>query len=230
MHIHTQPGRSSLKQLLHIAIVFLVTVVIAFANSAAVLADGEGSEHALEVEVNGIHVSLANQNEWKKGENTIIVTLKDSSGSPVKNANVEMLIGPQAEEHAEAEDSHGAAEPAAAHGAEQGHSSMPGMEVNEPAPETHEMPVHDEEKEPLLLEELGEHGIYVLETHLESAGAHEVNVMFHVNGEMLQANFVVEIPGLLSKTIVLWSFVAINVVLIASAGILKKQSIPVKGR
>lgn len=219
-----------MKGLLHITLTLLLVVVGAFSNSSAVLADGEDGEHTLEMEVNGIHVSLANQNEWKKGENTIIVTLKDSSGSPVKNANVEMLIGPQAEEHAEAEDSHGAAEPAAAHGAEQGHSSMPGMEVNEPAPESHEMPTHDEQKEPLLLEELGEHGIYVLETHLESAGTHEVNVMFHVNGEMLQANFVVEIPGVLSKTIVLWSFVAINVVLIASAGILKKQSIPVKGR
>ena len=219
-----------MKSLLHITLTLLLVVVVAFSNSSAVLADGEDGEHTLEMEVNGIHVSLANQNEWKKGENTIIVTLKDSSGSPVKNANVEMLIGPKAEEHAEAEDSHAADEPAAAHGAEQGHSSMPGMEVAEPAGETHEMPTHDEEKEPLLLEELGEHGIYVLETHLESAGTHEVNVMFHVNGEMLQANFVVEIPGVLSKTIVLWSFAAINVVLIASAGIMKKQSIPVKGR
>jgi hypothetical protein len=219
-----------MRGLLHITVTLLLVVVVAFSNSSAVLADGEDGEHNLETEVNGIHVSLANQNEWKKGENTIIVTLKDSSGSPVKNANVEMLIGPMAEEHVEAEDSHGAAEPAAAHGAEQGHSSMPGMEMNEPAPESHEMPAHNEEKEPLLLEELGEHGIYVLETHLESAGTHEVNVMFHVNGEMLQANFVVEIPGVLSKTIVLWSFAAINVVLIASAGIMKKQSIPVKGR
>jgi hypothetical protein len=219
-----------MRGLLHITLTLLLVAVVAFSNSSAVLADGEDGEHALEMEVNGIHVSLANQNEWKKGENTIIVTLKDSSGSPVKNANVEILIGPMAEEHAQVEDSHGAAEPAAAHGAEQGHSSMPGMKMNEPAPESHEMPVHDEEKEPLLLEELGEHGIYVLETHLEAAGAHEVNVMFHVNGEMLQANFVVEIPGVLSKTIVLWSFAAINVVLIASAGIMKKQSIPVKGR
>jgi hypothetical protein len=213
-----------MRGLLHITLTLLLVVVVAFSNSSAVLADGEDGEHTLEMEVNGIHVSLANQNKWKKGENTIIVTLKDSSGSPVKNANVEILIGP------EAEDSHGAAELAAAHGAEQGHSSMPDMEMNEPAPETHVMPAHDEEKEPLLLEELGEHGIYVLETHLESTGTHEVNVMFHVNGEMLQANFVVEIPGVLSKTIVLWSFVAINVVLIASAGIMKKQSIPVKGQ
>jgi hypothetical protein len=46
---------------------------------------------------------------------------------------------------------------------------------------------------------------------------------------MLQADFVVEIPGTSSKTIVLWSFVVINVGLITSAAILKKQSISVKG-
>ena len=219
-----------MKRFLHITVVFLLTIIIALANSPAVYADGEDGEHTLEMEVNGIHVSLANQHDWKKGENTIIVSLKDSSGSAVKNANVEILIGPQAEEHTEAEDSHGAAEPAAAHGAEQGHSSMPGMEMSETAPETHEMPAHAEEKEPLILEELGEPGIYVVETHLESAGTHEVNVMFHVNGEMLQADFVIEIPGMLSKPLVLWSFVAINVVLITSAGILKKRSFPVKGQ
>lgn len=219
-----------MRGLLHTTLILLLVVVIALSNSSAVLADGEDGEHTLEMEVNGIHVSLANQNEWKKGENTIIVTLKDSSGTPVNDANVEILIEPKAEEHVEAEDSHAAEEPAAAHDAEQGHSSIPGMEMNEPAPETHEMPAHDEEKEPLLLEELGEHGIYVLETHLESVGIHEVNVMFHVNGEMLQASFVVEIPGVLSKTIMLWSFVAINIVLITSAGIMKKQSIPVKGQ
>lgn len=218
-----------MRGLLHTTLMLLLVVVLALSNSSAVLADGEDGEHTQEMEVNGIHVSLANQNEWKKGENTIIVTLKDSSGFPVNDANVEVSIEPKAEEHAESEDSHAAEEPAE-HGAEQGHSSMPGMEMNEPAPETHEMPAHDEENEPLLLEESGEHGIYVLETHLESAGTHEVNVMFHVNGEMLQAIFVVEVPGVASKTIVLWSFAAINVVLIASAGILKKQSIPVKGR
>lgn len=219
-----------MRGLLHITLTLLLALAIALSNSSAVLADGDDGEHTLEMEVNGIHVSLANENEWKKGENTIIVTLKDSSGSPVNNANVEILIGPMAEEHAASEGGHGAPEADSAHGAEQGHSSMPGMEMNEPAPETHEMPAHDAEKNPLPLEELGEHGIYVLETHLESAGPHEVNVMFHVNGEMLQADFVIEIPGVFSKTIVLWSFVAINVVLIASAGVMKKQSIPVKGQ
>jgi hypothetical protein len=219
-----------MRGLLHIILILMFAIAIVLSNSSAVLADGEDGEHALEMEVNGIHVSLANQNEWKKGENTIIVTLKDSSGSPVNDAQVEILIGPMSEEHATTEDDHGVPEAASAHGAEQGHSSMPGMEMNEPAAETHEMPAHDEEKEPISLEELGEHGIYVVETHVESAGIHEVNVMFHVNGEMLQADFVVEIPGALSKTIVLWSFVAINIVLITSAGIMKRQAVPVKGR
>ena len=219
-----------MRGLLHISLTLLLAIAITLSNSSDVRADGEDGEHALEMEVNGIHVSLANQNEWKKGGNTIVVTLKDSSGSPVNDAQVEILIGPMSEAHAPAEDDHGAPEAASAHGAEQGHSSMTGMEMNEPAAESHEMSAHEEENEPLSLEELGEHGIYVVETYLESAGTHEVRVMFHVNGEMLQADFVVEIPGVVSKTIVLWSFVAINVVLVASAGIMKKQSTPVKGQ
>jgi hypothetical protein len=220
-----------MKRFLHIPLVLLLAIVLAFSNSSAVLADGNDGGHTLEMEVNGIHVSLANQNEWKRGENTIIVTLTDSSGSPVNNANVEVLIGPEVkEEHAAAEDSHDASETTSAHGAEQGHSSMPGMDMDEPPTETHQMPAHGEGNNPLPSEELGDHGIYVVETHLESSGSHEVTVIFHVNGEMLQVDFVVQIPGVLSKTIVLWSFVAINVVLITSAGILKRQPISVKGR
>jgi hypothetical protein len=217
-----------MKRLPHISLMLLLAIAVALSNSSAALADGEDGEHELEMEVNGIHVSLANQHEWKKGENTIVITLKDSAGLPVSNADVEIMIEPKAEDHAAAEDSHESTDTTSAHGAEQGHSSMPGME--EPATETHQMPSHDVGKNPLPSEELGEHGIYVVETHLESSGTHEVNVMFHVNGEMRQASFVVEVPGVLSKTIVLWSFVAINVVLVASAGIMKKQSIPVKGQ
>jgi len=211
-------------------IVFLLTIIIMLANSSAVLADGEDGEHALEIEVNGIHVSLTTQHEWKKGENTIIVILKDSTGLPISGADVEILIGPNSDEHAQAQESHGASEPADGHGAEQEHSSMPGMDMSEHGAETSEVSAHNEVSTLLTLSELGEQGIYVAETHFESSGQHEINVIFHVNGEMLQAGFVVEIPAVFSKTIVLWSFVAINVVLITSAGIMKKQSIPVRGR
>jgi hypothetical protein len=216
-----------MKRLLHISMMLLLAIAVALSNSSAALADGEDGEHRLEMEVNGIHVSLANQHEWKKGGNTIVITLKDSSGFPVNNADVEIMIEPKAKDHAAAEESPEATDTTSAHGAEQGHSSIPGME--ESATESHQMPGHDEGKDPLPSEELGKHGIYVVETHLESSGTHEIKVMFHVNGEMLQASFVVEIPGVLSKPVVLWSFVAINVVLVASADIMKKQSVPAKG-
>jgi hypothetical protein len=104
---------------------------------------------------------------------------------------------------------------------------MPEMETNEHTMESS----HEEEAAgSIVMNETEEAGVYLAEAHLESAGKHEVNVMLHVNGEMLQAAFVVEVPGVLSKTIVLWSFAAINIVLIASAGFLKKQSTPVKGQ
>lgn len=220
-----------MKRFLHITLTVLITIALASANPSSVLASEGDDENTLEMEVNGYHVTLASQNDWKKGENTIVVTLMDSMGMPVTNAEVEILMGPKSEEHADAENVHTEPEAEPAHGAEQGHSSMPGMDMGEPAVEASDMPAHDEERaNPLPLMETHEHGVYIAETHVESSGRHEVNVMFHVNGEMLQADFVVEILGALSKTIVLWGFVAVNIVLIASAGMLKRQSIPVKGR
>jgi hypothetical protein len=106
---------------------------------------------------------------------------------------------------------------------------MLGMDMGAPATEAPDLPAHDKEIEnPIPMTESDEYGMYMLETHLESSGEHEVQVFFHVNGEMLQADFTVEIPATSSKTIVLWSFVLVNVGLITSAGILKKQSITVK--
>jgi hypothetical protein len=212
-----------MKRFIHITLTVLIMIIIVSANPSSVLASEGDDGNALEMEVNGYHVTLDSQNDWKKGENTIVVTLMDSMGMPVQSADVEILIAAKSDEHAEPE-----MEPA--HGAEQGHSSMPGMDMGEPAVEASDMPAHDEEMtNPISLSE-SEGGVYLIETHLESSGTHEVSVMFHVNGEMLQADFVVDILEVLSKAIVLWSFVAINVVLIASAGILKKQAIPVKGR
>lgn len=216
-----------MKRFLHITLVLLITIVFASSNSFGVSADGEEGEHALEVEVNGIHVLLASKDEWKRGENTIVVTLKDEAGLPVSDAHVEVFIRPKSAEHAEAEETHGVSEPLSGHEAVQGHSSMSGADAHEA--ETLEQPAPDGVPMPLLLSEQEDHGIYVTETHFESSGAHELHVMFSVNGEKVQANFEVEIPNGSSRTIVLWSFAVINIVLITSAGILKKQTLPVKG-
>lgn len=219
-----------MKQLLHILFMLLLALALAFANSSTVLADGGEGEHALEMEVNGIHVTLASQNDWKKGEDTITVTLTDSMGIPVTDAEVEVVIEPNADGHAQAEADHAAME--SSHGVEQGHESMPGMdmgEMDEPAPEDSHGSAHSEGAAPVVLSEF-HHGTYVAKTHLESSGANTVSVMFHVNGEMLEADFIVEVAGANSKTIVLWGFVAINVLVIASAGMMKKQTVAVKGR
>ena len=223
-----------MRRFLHILFAVLFTVTLVSANTSSAFASEGDDEHAMEMEVNGFHVTLESQNEWKKGENTIVVTLMDSMGMPVHDADVEVLIAPKADEHTSAETGHGAeqehdAMPGMDMGSDSDHDSMSGVDMGEVA---EPMPAHDEESvEPIsMMPSHHEAGMYSVETHLESSGEHEITVMFHVNGEMIQATFVVDILRNFSKSLVLWGFVAVNISLIASAGMLKKQAVPVKGR
>ena len=210
-----------MRRFLHILLAKLFTLSLVSANTSSAFASSDEDEHAMEMEVNGYHVKLVSQNEWKKGENTIVVTLMDSMGMPVRNADVEILIASKTDTHSASESEHGS---------EQQHDSMPGMDMGEDSAEVSHMPDHNEQTtEPLVMNETDERGMYTLQTHLESSGEHEVNVMFHINGEMIQATFVVDILQSFSKNLVLWGFVLINMALIVSAGFLKKQSVPVKG-
>ena len=210
-----------MKQFLCASSIFLLTVLIVFAAPGVALAsEGDGS-HGLEVEVNGYHVTLASQNEWVKGENTIIVTVADEMGMPLSDADVAILIAAPTDEHEETGTD--------VHSGESAHNSMPGMGVDDSA--SYEPAAHAKEAvEPIAMKESHEHGTYLVETHFESAGEYEVQVFFHVNGEMLQADFAVEVPGVTSRGIVLWAFALVNVGLVTFAGILRKQSVPVKGR
>lgn len=220
-----------MKRFLHIVLAILFTFTVVSANPTAAFASSGNDEQTMEVEVNGYHVTLASQNEWKKGENTIVVTLMDSMGMPVQDADVEVLIAPKAEEHSEMESTNRAEQQhdsMSGMDTENSHNSMPGMDMGEVV---EVMPAHEEAPaDPIAMMEADEHGMYMAETHFEASGEHELNVMFHVNGEMIQATFVVDILKSFSKSLVLWSFVAVNVALMASAGILKKQAVPVKGR
>lgn len=226
-----------MKCLLHTLMILFFVFAAFFAAPNTVLASEGDDSHGLEVEVNGYHVTLASQNEWAKGENIVIVTITDEMGMQVSDAEVEMLIAPKADPHADTgSDSHGApetnthAEPAAdAHGSESSHDSISDMDAHEE--ESSDTMVHDEETViPLVMTESHEHGEYIVETHIETSGEHDVQVFFHVNGEMMQADFTVDVPGMASKSVVLWSFLLINVGLIVSAGILKTQSVAVKGK
>jgi hypothetical protein len=208
-----------MKKLFRTFSTLLFVFALLFSKTSTALASGEDVDYALEVEVNGYHVALSSQNEWAKGENTVVVTPKDEMGMAVSDAEVEILIAPKSAGHTENDP----------HAAESRHSSMPGMDMSSPAPAA-AAPAHGEEAaSPIPMMEMAEHGMYMAETHLESSGEHVVQVMFHVNGEMLTAEFVVSVPGTSLKMIMLWSFVMVNVGIIASAGILKKQTVLVKG-
>lgn len=217
-----------MKPFLPITTTVFVIFALLLASPTNVLANEGDVEPQLEMEVNGYHVGLSSSNEWIKGENTIFVTITDSLWMPVSDADVEILITPKSDAHAEAYEH---AEPETdTHAAESAHDSMSGMDMGGSEPATPEASAHEEEiAAPLAMTESHEHGAYTVTTHLESSGEHDVQVFFHVNGNMLQFNFVVDVTGTSSKTMILWGFAVINVGLIASAGLLKKQSIPVKG-
>lgn len=227
-----------MKHCFRIPALLILILMLAFASPISVLADEGKGGHGLEVEVNGYHVTLVSQNEWAKGENLVIVTITDAMGMPVSDADVEILIAPKASAHAESEpDSHGGSE-TNAHGepAADEHESEPSShdemsEADAHEEESSEVMAHDEEiVAPLVMTESHEHGEYVVQAHLAKSGEHLVQVFFHVNGEMTQADFTVDVPGMASKTVVLWSFLLINVGLVVSAGVLKTQSVTVKGK
>lgn len=227
-----------MKRLLYTLMILFFVFAAFFAVPNTVLASEGDDNHGLEVEVNGYHVTLSSQNEWTKGENVVMVTITDEMDMPVSDAEVEILIAPKIDSHAETEsDSHGAsetdahAEPASdAHGSQSSsHDSMPDTDAHKE--ESSATMTHEEETvTPLVMTESHEHGEYVVETHIENSGEHNVQVFFHVNGEMMQADFTVDVPGMASKTVVLWSFLLINVGLVVSAGVLKTQSVTVKGK
>jgi len=73
-----------MRRLLYILFAALFTFTLVSVNTSSAFASEGDDEHAMEIEVNGYHVTLASQNESKKGKNTIVVTLMDSMGMPVK--------------------------------------------------------------------------------------------------------------------------------------------------
>lgn len=209
-----------MKRFLHITTILFFMFAMLLASPTTVFANEGDGEPQFEMEVNGYHVGLSSNNEWVTGENRIVVTIADSMGMPVSDADVEILITPRSDAHAEPETD--------THAAESSHDSMSGMDMV--GSETPEASAHEEEiASPLAMTESHEHGEYTVTTHLESSGEYDVQVFFHVNGEMHPVNFAVDVTGTSSKTMILWGFAVINVGLIASAGVLKKQSIPVKG-
>lgn len=219
-----------MKRFLHASSILLFALSALFATPVSVRASEGDGGHGLEVEVNGYHVTLDSQNEWAKGENVLVVTIADGMGMPLSDADVEILVAPKADGHDDAEtDTHDEEEESMS-GMDMGddHSDEPEPGVMKPVADNESD--HDEESaSPLVMTE-AEHGMYTAQTHLEKSGEYDVHVLFHVNGEMLEADFVVEVAGAVSQVAVIWSYVAINAAIVGAAGVMKKQkSLTVKG-
>lgn len=213
-----------MKPFLYASSVLLFVITAIFANPVAVSASEGDGGHDLEMEVNGYHVTLESQNEWAKGENDLVVTITDSMDMPLSDAEVEILVAPKASGHDDAEtDTHGSQDAEAMPGMDMGDSHSDEPEPGVMKPVANNDSEHDEESAGLIAMTESDHGTYTAQAHLESTGEHDVHVMFHVNGEMLQADFLVSVKGTNSKYYVLGSFVAINVAVVAVAGVMKKQ-------
>ena len=204
-------------------------VVLLLAFPTNVLASEGDQGGGLEVEVNGYHVTLLSQNGWIKGDDILTVTITDSMGMPVSGAEVGILLTPRENGHDESEaDAHGTSQDSAP-GVDVGNehpteSTAHGMDMDAHATEAPAISEHGDEEivSPLAMTE-SEHGTYTVETHFESSGEYDAHIMFHVNGELMQADFVAQVSGASSKTILLWSYAAVNVVIVAVAGMMKKQ-------
>ena len=225
-----------MKRFLYAGTILVFVLAALFASPTSAYANEGDGEGALEMEVNGYHVTIASQNDWAKGENTVIVTITDGMGMPLSDADVEILITPKESGHDSPEsDSHGNEQenmPSMDMGASaEAPTQQPG--VMSPMGEmatSGEMTTNTEETiDPLPMTE-SEHGAYTATVHLEATGEHDAHVLFHVNGEMLQADFTVSVTGSNSKSVVLWSFALVNAAVVVAAGAMKKQkSLIVKG-
>jgi hypothetical protein len=203
--------------------ILLSVLVLGYRGSASANTETDG--HALEAEVDGYRIALTSENEWAKGDNTILVTLTDGMGMSVNDAEVELLIRPSLDTHGESE--------ASSHGPEGPVETTAEMEMNNGA--SHGSTAHDMQPSPPEAQSDGAEapapavrmafhgeGTYIAQAHLDSTGAHDVRAMVHVDGQMLQADFVVGGAASSSNSMVLWGFAAINTGIVFFAGLLRK--------
>ncbi|TAK12099.1 MAG: hypothetical protein EPO32_09980 [Anaerolineae bacterium] len=212
-----------MRRFLRTTTALLSVLAILFATPYAASATEGDDGQPVEAEVNGYHITLTSLNHWERGVNTLVVRLTNEDGTPVTNAVVEVLIAPISIDHVDSTvgDEHDADQ----------HAGMPGMEIDAPEEEIPETHGHNEEGPvPLSMTETDEAGTYSVDVQLETSGEHEIHIMFSANDELLQANFVVAVPGTSSKTVVLWGFALVNLTLVASAGVVRKQNLSAKGR
>lgn len=226
-------------------------LLIALALPASALADG-GGEDGLEFTqtINGYKITLVFEKPAFVGENPIHIQILDAAGMPVTGADVEVSLEVSLEE---AESDHEETETSAETGMPgmdesptvmptSAPDAMPGMggmgaspaPTSTPAstPSINSMsPVNPEaehEQTGMVALAAGhEDGEYEGEISIESDGDLVVRAHLTIQGELMEVDFPVHVAKSNTGAIVLGSFFAINVALIAAAVVMKPKPLSV---
>lgn len=229
------------------ALLFTVVLLLALALPISALADGGTGGNEFTQTVNGYQVTLVFEKPASVGENQIHVVVKDGQNMPVSQADLEVSLVEAQAEHVEAQPivevgtmSGMAAQPTAKVGTMSGMSVQPTAEVGtmsgmaaQPTVEigtmtsTAEQPTGHDQMGMVALTAGHESGEYEGQVSIESDGDQILRVHLTVAGKLMEVDFPVHVAKSKTGAIVLSSFFAVDIVLIAAAVVMKRKSVSV---
>ncbi|MCX6067100.1 MAG: hypothetical protein NT121_15320 [Chloroflexi bacterium] len=237
-----------MKRFAHkIALLFTVVLLLALALPISALADGGTGGNELTQTVNGYQVTLVLEKPAFVGENQIQILVKDGMNMPVSQADLEVSVVEAEAEHVETEPtaetgtvSGKDTQPTAVAGTMSGMDAQPTTEVGtmsgmlaQPTAEigtmtsTSEQPAGHDQMGMVALAAGHESGEYEGQISIESDGDQIIRVHLTVDGKLMEVDFPIHVAKSKTGTIVLSSFFAVDIVLIAAAVVMKRKSVSV---
>ena len=218
----------------------IILLIALLALPVGVRADGGTDENGMTQTVDGYEVTLVFEKPAAVGENQIRVFVKDAMNMPVSQADLEVSLVEAEAEHVEAEDEHAEEQPTAEAETMSGMSDMSAQPTAEIGTMSSMSPAAEGEMavmsaEPAGHDQMGmvalaaghETGEYEGEIAIVSDGDQIIRIHLTVNGKLMEVNFPLHVAKSNTGAIVLGSFFAVNIALIAAAIVMKPKSVSV---
>jgi len=203
------------------SLLFSAILLLTLALPVSALADGGSGGNEFTQTVKGYRVTLVFEKSAAVGENQIHVSVRDAMNMPVPQADLEVSVVEGLVEHVEAAPTAEAA-------------TMPGMGgiSAQPTAEIASMsvmkPAGDHDQMGMVALAAGpESGEYAGEIAIEGDGDQTVRVHLTIAGELMEADFPLHVPKSNTGAIVLGSFFAVNIALVAAAVVMKPKPVAV---
>ncbi len=207
----------------------IILVIALLAVPVGVQADGGTDENGLTQTVDGYEVTLVFEKPAAVGENQIRVFVKDAMHMPVAQADLEVSLAEAEAEHVEAEDEHAEEPPTAEAETMSGMSDMsaqPTAEIGTMSSMS-EQPAEHDQMGMVALAAGHENGEYEGQIAIESDGDQTIRVHLTVDGKLTEVDFPLHVAKSNTGAIVLGSFFAVNIALIAAAIVMKPKPVSV---